>query len=480
MKKYLFSVFTFLICAAALTSCKKFLNEPFDNRLELKTDEDYAGVIKSAYPSRHDLFNEVLTDNYKLVPNLMQSAWKNVYIPIYMFKDDYNYEPVSGCPSPSTAYTHYYNKIYMANLAIDGVMASEGNKDKKEAILAEALLVRSYCYFILTNLFGMHYNPNTYNTDLAVPLTLEVNQENRPTYNRATVKELYEQIETDLYKAIGIYEKNPGAVSTNPYRFSLGAAYAFATRLNLYKSDFEKTIQYADKAIGQKGRVLRNLKTDYDVLLKSGWEFYGQQFNDPSTHPNIIMAVQSPYIHHPIGNALGGFYMTPAVVTQLGTNDYRKSISSNAGTVFDNATFIVKNKTDWTNSRYPNFTMEEVLLSRAEANLRGNASNAANAILDLEDLRKMRLIKYSPLKTALMSNSELLTEVYKERRVEFLSEGLRWYDIKRLGITVSHKMDQNSSIIDATLLPNDKRSALQIPVNARIGNPILENQLNPR
>ncbi|RQO74662.1 RagB/SusD family nutrient uptake outer membrane protein [Pedobacter sp. KBW06] len=478
MKKYLFSVFIFLICTATLSSCKKFLNEPFDNRLELKNIEDYAGVVKKSYPTRFDLFNEVLTDNFKLVPNLMQDAWKPLYIPIYMFKDDYQH--TLGYTSPATAYSHFYNKIYMANLVIDGVLSSQGGTAEKDAVLAEALLVRSYCYFILTNLFGMHYNPATSGTDLAVPLILEVNKENRPSYSRSTVKEVYDQVEADLYKAIEIYEKNPAVVPTNPYRFSLGAAYAFATRLNLYKSDFAKTVLYADKAIGQKGRVLRTLKTDYDVLLKSGWEFFAQQFNDPSAHPNIIMAVQSEYVHHPFGNNWGGFYLAPEVLTQIANNDYRRSIASNAGTVIDNATFIIKNNTGWQTSRYVYFNMEEVLLNRAEGNLRGTAPNPANAVLDLEELRKVRLINYTALNTGAMSNAELLTEVYKERRVEFLTEGLRWYDIKRLGLSVAHKMDQNSSVIDATLLPNDKRSALQIPVNARVGNPVLENQLNPR
>lgn len=478
MKKYFFSVVIYLMCAATLTSCKKFLNEPFDNRLELKNVEDYAGVIKKGYPTRYDLFNEVLTDNYKLVPQLMQDAWKPLYIPIYMFKDEYQH--TLNYNSPATAYAHFYNKIYTANLVIEGVLDGEGNKDEKEAVLAEALLVRSYCYFILTNIFGMHYNPDTYTKDLAVPLILEVNKENRPSYSRSTVKEVYDQVEADLYKAIDIYEKNPTYVPSNPYRFSLAGAYAFASRLNLYKKDFDKTVSYADKAIGQKGRVLRNLKADYDVLLKSGWAFYAQQFNDPSAHPNIIMAVQSDYVHHPFGNNWGGFYIVPEVLSLITTNDYRRNILTNAGTVNDNATFIVKNNTGWQTSRYVYFNVEEVLLNRAEANLRRTAVNKSDAVLDLEELRKARLITYSALNTAAMSNEQVLAEVYKERRIEFLTEGLRWYDVKRLGIKVEHKMDPNSNVIDATLLPNDPRSALQIPLNARIGNPTLENQLNPR
>lgn len=478
MKKLILSITIYIAFASALTSCKKYLDEPFDNRLEIKNVEDYAGVAKSAYPVRYDLFTEVLTDNYKLVSNLMQGAWKPIYIPLYLFKDDYDY--ILNYNSPATAYRGYYSKIYMANVVIENVLTAEGDPRKKEAVLAEALLIRSYCYFILTNLFGKHYNPATYEKDLAVPLELTVNKTNRPVYSRATVKQAYDQIEKDLYQAIDIFEKYPSEVPSNPYRFSLTSAYAFAARLNLYQSNFEKTVLYADKAITQKGRVLRDMKKDRDVLYAAGWEFFSQQFNDPSTHPNILLAVQSDYVHHPTGNNWGGFYITKEALDLFAVNDYRDAIKANAGTVIDNATYIIKNRTGWQKSRYVYFNMEEVLLSRAEANLRKAAPDPASAIQDLEELRKVRMVTYTPLNTAGMDNAALLKLIYDQRRVEFLTEGLRWFDVKRLGIKVEHKLDQFSNTIDATLLPNDPRTALQIPLNARIGNPVLEGQLNPR
>ena len=45
--------------------------------------------------------------------------------------------------------------------------------------------------------------------------------------------------------------------------------------------------------------------------------------------------------------------------------------------------------------------------------------------------------------------------VNKERRIEFCQEGLRWFDIKRLGLEVKHG--------DNILTANDSRKVIPIP-----------------
>ena len=131
--------------------------------------------------------------------------------------------------------------------------------------------------------------------------------------------------------------------------------------------------------------------------------------------------------------------------------------------------------------RYDCFTMEEVLFNRAEANLRKSNPVITKAMADVEAIRKERFsaANYKPLGIP-SSVEDAVAVVLRERKLEFLGQGLRWYDIKRLGLKVEHRLirtDPKSAII---LLPNDKRTALQIPLQARVGNPLLEKQLNPR
>ena len=73
----------------------------------------------------------------------------------------------------------------------------------------------------------------------------------------------------------------------------------------------------------------------------------------------------------------------------------------------------------------------------------------------------------------------MLSFVITERRKEFLYEGLRWFDVKRLELEINHiiNTDANGSVLEeVTLAPNDLRKAVQIPVSA-IANGI---QANPR
>lgn len=461
----------------AITGCKKFLDKPFDNRLDIRTVDNLQEVVRNGYPTKYDIFTDIMTDSYFIFPSLMQAAWKPLYTPIFLFDDEYEFN--LNFASPATSYTHFYNRIYMSNNVIEEIGAVSGDQAQKDVILAEALLVRAYSYFVLTNLFGMHYNETTSSTDLGVPLVLEVNKENRPTYNRATVKELYDQIEADLLKAIQIYEKSPSIVTNNPYQFSVPAAYAFACRYYLYKADYGKTIEYASKTIQLKGLVLRDLNKDLSYQSQFGWPYFTSQMNDPSTHPNIIMASQSNYIHQAVGNNWGGFFIDRTLMSKITENDLRRRYFSNAGTVNDNANWAGKNVYDWNTSRYIMFGMEEVLLNRAEAYMKIQNPNKAAALEDINVFNRTRYRIYTDLSSSL-ENDKVLDAIMFQRQVEFLAEGLRWYDVKRLGIKVEHKIDVNSDKVDATLMPNDKRTALQIPGNARIGNPNLENQLNPR
>src|SRR5690606_6188116 len=56
-----------------------------------------------------------------------------------------------------------------------------------------------------------------------------------------------------------------------------------------------------------------------------------------------------------------------------------------------------------------------------------------------------------------------LRYILEERQKEFLPEGMRWLDIRRYGIPVSHRQ-QNGSL--ETLDADDKRKVIQIPQSA--------------
>ena len=59
---------------------------------------------------------------------------------------------------------------------------------------------------------------------------------------------------------------------------------------------------------------------------------------------------------------------------------------------------------------------------------------------------------------------ELLQCVMDIRRMVFVFEGLRWFDNKRLGMTIEHKAGSAGNVY--VLNKDDKRRELQIPIDA--------------
>lgn len=484
MNKILIIATVFLL--GLFSSCDKFLEAPYDNRVELDDLEDVSMLIVNAYPMRADLFTEILTDNFHHYASTMQASNAATYLPIYKWEDEYSDAITTA--TPTHAYSEYYKKIYDANLALESIDAAKGDKLEKSALRGEALILRAYNHFSLVNLFAMHYNEATNATNLGVPLILEVPKENRGLYNRATVKEVYDQIEKDLADGIALMKEGISFVPRTPYRFNLTSVYALQSRLNLYKGKWDEAAKYADMIIAEKGMVVRKMADDINRKTTTTEQYWAQEIMNPTIHQNLLLVnqVTSTFLCRPFGYRLGGFYIAHDLFYSTPSSDFRFQHFSTGGTVIDSVALVVKygnqpNNPNAAQVRYDCFTMEEVLFNRAEANLRKASPDIAKAMADVEAIRKERFTaaNYRALPTP-ASVQEALTLVLKERKLEFIGQGLRWFDIKRLGIQIEHRMIRTDGKTAIILQPNDKRTALQIPLQAIVGNPLLENQLNPR
>jgi hypothetical protein len=69
--------------------------------------------------------------------------------------------------------------------------------------------------------------------------------------------------------------------------------------------------------------------------------------------------------------------------------------------------------------------------------------------------------------------------IIDERRIEFLFEGHRWVDLKRLGDRGGRAMDRDSRecsfLADCTLSNSDFRYTLPIPVSELTANDVVQN-----
>lgn len=169
----------------------------------------------------------------------------------------------------------YWENSYKIIAGTNNILAQleEGGSEKNDQIIAENLYLRSLMYFYLTNVFGRPYNQNP-EGNLAVPLKL--NADPFEVLPRNTVKEVYQQIVSDLLKAETLFTSYKGNIYANQY-----AAQALLARVYLYMGENEKAVNYAEKVINS-GKFVLLAKDKYTDIATAA----------PENNPETIFAIK--------------------------------------------------------------------------------------------------------------------------------------------------------------------------------------------
>ncbi|HEY8971432.1 MAG TPA: RagB/SusD family nutrient uptake outer membrane protein, partial [Puia sp.] len=123
----------------------------------------------------------------------------------------------------------------------------------------------------------------------------------------------------------------------------------------------------------------------------------------------------------------------------------------------------------------PLFSMEEVLMNRAEAYAR--TSNNTAALADLNAWVSKNIKNYNPgthnVTTTKASNfyglpatNALIQTALDFKRFTYFQEGIRWLDNIRLGMTIYRFNGADFSTPIAAIPPGDNRRVLQLPPEA--------------
>lgn len=298
----------------------------------------------------------------------------------------------------------FYNYIYQANLALEGLAASTSLKETvRKQLEGEALFVRAFCYFYLVNLYG------------AVPLVLTSDYKVNATHARTEVLTVYGQIVKDLNNAVPLLrEYFPGAdietSSADRLRPTVWVAKALLARVFLYMGEYQQALKAVDTVLSKKD--LFDTVPLERVFLRNSSE--------------AIWQLQ------PVKNT----YTADAYLFLV---DKMAACSASLQGAFESGDKRLEN---WMSGGYP-FKYKEVdnssaylmvmrvgelYLIRAEANLQLN--NLTGATADLNVIRK----RAGLAKCTGGNQRQLLNAVMQERRIELFSEwGHRWFDLKRGG-----------------------------------------------
>ncbi|MDR2585938.1 MAG: RagB/SusD family nutrient uptake outer membrane protein [Prevotellaceae bacterium] len=509
MKKinYILTIVAVVFCY----SCNKFLDVNPDNRTTLDSREAIKELLVSAYPSmQYYSICEVMSDNVierNFVPNSTRVIFNES---MYSWTD--NYDVGTGQDTPVYVWNALYSAIAAANQALDAIKNAP-NQDQFAAQRGEALVCRAYAHFLLVNIWALHYDPSTAGNLPGVPLNDEPEKQAIKQYIRHSIADVYSTIEKDLVEGIPLINDNEYVVPK--YHFTKAAAHAFASRFYLYKGDWDKVIEHANRVLPAANISEKLLDLPNKEFFEAAAADYRIKYRSVE-QPNIIMLVSAmswwgrdhsttSYVQMGMSTEHSALFSATSVAGYPATY-YRRWVNSN---LFVNYTYKIYEHFRYTEAGSStgygyvmgaHLTMEEVLLNRAEAfamkgdltkalsdvdiligkrvntgrtAVAGGDPNPPPAPVTLERVKTFyasttAFPDLDPFYVANIAPDQMfvLKHIVHWRRLEFMQEGLRWFDIKRFNLEVTHKFPISNQP-DIVLGKNDLRKALQIPMEAQ-------------
>lgn len=494
MKKYIFQykwMLTGLLTSIlTFTSCGNFFDESSQDEIKPSNIDDLKAVMyKEAYPYQlsADPYLNLLTDETQcngLLNDSYTTQHKNGQ-PLFCFEKNM-FDAIHVIPDDTNSWQIYYEKIMGCNVVKDYLDKVSGTDKEKNAVLGQVLFLRAFYYLKLALIYCQPFNGKDINPDttLGLPLQLTMTVSDvKP--KRSTLRETYAQIEKDLLEALPLLKENYKADSQ--FRVDELTVNCLLSRLYLYMGrteDMANVVKYANAAISERP-ALTNFASfqssygskgvyDVDVSPEVVWTYGSASYLCSTYYIIDAYMEQFPYT---ISNSLISLYDV--------TNDLRY-----ASYMMPNSwiNFIqYSHKKGNANSNYGDcgIRMAEIYLNRAEALIReaqidGDAAKLTQALSDLNTLRRSRYVLQTYTDVNITDADKLLDFCLKERQRELCwEEGFRWFDIKRLGLSVTHNyIDADGNSTAYTLDANSLLYALPIPYDALERNSNLVQ--NPR
>ena len=443
MKK---SIFYTLVFSVALSfGCEKLEFKPKSELLTeeaIQSPEDLDRVLNSCYDvmantinGRSQYYAELLSDNLARPLNNQD------------FIEVYNHNMLFFNGSIGSFYGEFYTTIFRVNSLLANYNQVDGVDDALVAKLEnEGKFLRALCHFEVARLFAQPYNYTTDNSHAGIGLVTELV---RNPITRSTVEETYTQIEQDLLDVENLLpDDNDNGVYATKY-----ATKALLARLYFIQQRYAEAVEKCDEIINS-GKFSINLDVNrYTTAVSGEAIFYIEstngnnrsggfrdQFSSKADNPQLTMSLE---------------------VFQLFTDtlDARKSWLLPEA-IGEEAQQIKINKFDADFFQIPYLNLTEILLTRAEA-LTYLEQRKDDAVSDVNQIIERAYgIGVNTVSSAL-SFQGLQTRIQLERRKEFLGEGDRIFQIKRLGAEGSQQIDVRGDSWDCNGM------ILQFPISER-------------
>ncbi len=325
-------------------------------------------------------------------------------------------------------------------------------------IEGEARFIRGLLYFEMVRLYALPWSNDNLNKP-GVPLVLEpVFDQSSITFPaRASVGQVYEQVEIDLTKAMELM-----AETNTDGKASGMAAAAGLAEVAFQKNDFLSVVDLTGQILASGHFQLTELPQDFfreEGSSEEIWVIKGSTNNDPVNDGLATVYNDAPKTATISNDLKANGYktlLTDAMAQQIASQNLTfVDLRCDPHDIFSKGDLIVtgdtarcnKYENSWTSGEddTPLYRLAEILLMRSEALARIQGINQESIdLLNQIRQRSMRVLDQSgflvPESYELVSYSmedfqnsdELVEAIVKERRVELAFEGNYLHDLKRL------------------------------------------------
>ncbi len=421
----------YLALAVLLLGCDDFTDIEPKGVVIPETVEHYQGLIQDLSITGSSPIHYALASDDVFFTDEKMGVLRNWQVNVYSWAD-HTFTPEEN----DFDWGAGYKEISNCNIVINNIDAAEGDEAIKEVTKGEALFHRAHTYFQLINIYGKVYGSNS-GTDLGVPLVLleQINQ----GLPRETVEKVYEQIVNDLTEALTLLPET----GINAYHPTKIAVYGMLTRVYLFMENYPALID--------AGTEFFKLKSYDDILDMNGF-YFPYTFLNPEHFFNQFPAVNL--------DAISGSYISNDLISLFEPTDIRMMFYATP----EGDNFLWN---DYQQSLFPSvgLTVPEVALNLAEGYAR--TSDKDMAVELVSEVQNKRHIAGSvmPIDASGLSQDESIDLVLKERRLELMFSGKRFFDLKRLNkeartqVTITRTINGNTFTIE----PSDLRYQMAIP-----------------
>jgi hypothetical protein len=417
------------------TGCKKFLERPPQGQLtEEEAINDEAGLmsfLNGEYTLLGDgnfLGGRVQSLSDMLADQLDGSRFTGDFAEIFKRQNS-----IFGA-TRDDLYKKGYRIINVANNVIKNISkASESNQNN---VRGQALFFRALAHFELVKLFAQPWGHTPDNSHYGIPLRTEIII---GSIQRATVKEVYDQVIADFKEAEGLLpDVSPDGKF---YKVTKWAAKAYLAKVHFQMNDFTNAYNYATEVIASNKFTL---DATHDKRFSAGLSTEG------------IFTIANEVNRYQPGSELRGNYRsnfnipvlnyTPLFYSQATAKaaDVRKAWYSNTLQAGYNVT--TKYNKDYFDM--PVIHLTEIKLIRAESGAEIAGANAGALAVAITDINEILTRAYGGTSNNLLPASTpglVISTSRSERELELVAEGSRYNEIKRIGARNGVNVDRRGS-----------------------------------